>query len=405
MDGRTPGPFERLLRIEAASGLLLLIGTVAALLCANSPLAEHYEQLWETRLPGTNVSLHFLINDGLMTIFFLVVGLEIRREIHDGALSGARAATLPLAAALGGIAAPALLFIAINWNSPAHQGWAIPTATDIAFAVGVLTLLGRRIHPSLRALLLTLAIADDIAAVLIIAFFYADGIALTGVAVSTAAAMSTAALHRFGVRLVLPYFCCGIALWYGLLEAGIHPALAGVVLGLLTPISNRHACGPPERTPLAHRLEKILHPWVAFAIMPLFAFANAGMNVSGIDTESATSIGLAAGVVLGLVVGKPLGIVGAAALAVRAGICTLPRGVTWGGLGLIGCLGGIGFTMSLFISALAFPDPLPLSAAKLAVLIGSAIAGTIGLVVGTLVCPIVKGDGLNDQVPFHGEQK
>jgi NhaA family Na+:H+ antiporter len=380
-------PLEQFLHVESGSGLFLLLATGAALLWANSPWKASYERLWDLDLFASGVSLHFIINEALMAIFFLVVGLEIRREIHDGALSTLRTATLPLASALGGIVAPALIYIALNSDASVHHGWAIPTATDIAFAVGVLALLGSRVNPALRVLLLALAIADDIAAILIIAFFYSDGVGPTGIGMAGPAVVAILALHKAGVRFILPYLLGGAILWLGLLDAGLHPALAGVILGLLMPMAAPSAQDQLQSPPTAVRLERALHPWVAFAIMPLFALANAGVDVRGLSLESATSFSVAAGIVVGLVVGKPLGIVVAAALAVRTGLCALPPGVTWSGIVLIGCLGGIGFTMSIFIATLAFPDAHLLSAAKLAVLLASVVAGAAGLLFGAWIFP------------------
>jgi NhaA family Na+:H+ antiporter len=382
--GRKPGPLEHFLRVETASGLFLFLATLLALGWANSPWTQWYERLWGAALFSTGPSLHFVINEVLMAIFFLVVGLEIRREIHDGALSDRRTATLPLVAAVGGIAAPAAIYLALNDDASVRLGWAVPTATDIAFAVGVLMLLGKRIVPALRVLLLTLAIADDIFAILIIAFFYAEGVALTGLAIAGLGAVASVWLRKKAVHILFPYLVCGGMLWFGLLEAGLHPALAGVALGLLTPISLPAGCGRANQVSLAERLETTLHPWVAFAVMPLFALANAGVNVGAVSFDSATALPLTAGIVLGLVVGKPLGIIAAASMAVRAGWCALPSGVTWSGIALIGCLGGIGFTMSIFIATLAFPDPQLLAAAKFAVLIASVTASTAGLLIGGL---------------------
>src|SRR4029453_10130499 len=232
-------PLEQFLHVESASGLVLLLATATALLWANSPWKASYEHLWEISLFGSDVSLHFIINEALMAVFFLVVGLEIRREIHEGALSSLRAATLPLAAALGGIVVPALIYLALNSDASVHQGWAVPTATDIAFAVGVLTLLGKRVDPALRVLLLALAIADDIAAILIIPFFYSTGVAATGIGIAGPAIVAILALDKAGVRFILPYLLGGALLWFGLLGAGLEPALGGVLMGGLIPLSTR----------------------------------------------------------------------------------------------------------------------------------------------------------------------
>jgi Na+:H+ antiporter, NhaA family len=385
---------ERFLRIEAASGIVLLGATALALLSANSPWSASYEHLWHGAMfafaDGAHATLHFLVNDGLMTIFFLVVGLEIRREIHDGALSTLRLAALPIAAATGGIVAPAVIYALLNTEPSVSAGWAIPTATDIAFAVGVLALLGKRVDPALRVLLLAIAIADDIAAILVIAFVYAQGVAPAGLGIAAAGVAGVLALKKLRIDRTLPYLALGGVVWLGLLEAGLHPVLAGVILGLLMPVQSPTARqddpeGAPESP--AARLEHALHPWVAYGVMPLFALANAGVVIGGLDFASASSVTLGAGVLLGLVVGKPVGIVGATALCVRMRWCELPPGVTWSGVAVVGCLGGIGFTMSIFIAALAFADAQLLAVAKFAVLVASALAASLGLLAGRWLLP------------------
>jgi NhaA family Na+:H+ antiporter len=251
----------------------------------------------------------------------------------------------------------------------------VPTATDIAFAVGVLALLGKRVHPALRALLLALAIADDVAAIAIIAFVFAGGVSLVGVAIAAAGIAGVLLLRKLGVTAEIIYALPGAVLWFGLLDAGLHPVLAGVALGLLTPMTPPRPGEPPP----AVRLEKLLHAWIAYLVMPLFALANAGVRLEGLDLSAPSSRMLVGGIVLGLVVGKPLGIVSAAALAVRLGWCALPSGVRLGGVFVIGCLGGIGFTMAIFVATLAFPSAHALAAAKFAVIAGSAASAAIGL--------------------------
>ena len=384
--------------VEAASGVVLLIAAATALAWANSPWAASYEALWHLDLlpPAFDAwlpahDLHFGVNDGLMTVFFLVVGLEIRRELHDGALSDYRVATLPVIAAAGGVAAPALIYVLINTEALTHRGWAIPTATDIAFAVGILSLLGRGVPPALRMLLLTLAIIDDIVAILVIAFFYSSGLNPLGFAVLGAGVALVFALQWLEVRRPLAYVLPGAIVWYGMLRAGMHPTLAGVLLGLLTPATaafgrRRHAepIDPAALSPV-QEVERALHPWVAFGIMPLFALANAGVSLAGLDLSVGPTLGVAAGVVAGLVLGKPLGIVLAAALAVMLGICALPAGIRWHHMLLLGLLGGIGFTMSIFIASLAFATaPALLAAAKFAVLVASVLAAVLGLLLGRL---------------------
>jgi NhaA family Na+:H+ antiporter len=381
----------RFISVEAASGMVLLVAAAVALLWANSPLGSAYEALWHLKIPvalGTLLpaqDLHFWVNDGLMTVFFLVVGLEVRREMHDGSLSDPRVATLPIVAAVGGVLVPALLYLLINMDATTRKGWAIPTATDIAFAVGVLSLIGRGVPAALRMLLLTLAIIDDIAAILVIAFVYSGGIALTGLLIVAAGALLVLALQWLGARGALIYIVPGAIIWYGMLSAGMHPTLAGVILGLLTPATasfGRARAPDPKAVAPVLALEARLHPWVAFGIMPLFALANAGVSLSGLDLSASQPLAVGAGIVLGLVVGKPLGIVLASFLAVRMKLCTLPEGVRWSHTVLLGLLGGIGFTMSIFITNLAFTEPELLSAAKFAVLIGSGAAAGLGFVLG-----------------------
>lgn len=371
----------RLLHNEAAGGVLLLLMAAAALIWANSPLAASYDQLWHVLLASR--SLHFWINDGLMTVFFLVVGMEIRREIHDGALSTLPLASLPLAAAAGGVALPALLFLIINPAAPFNHGWAVPTATDIAFALGVLALLGRSIPANVRILLLALAIIDDIAAVLIIALFYTGGFDVSGLLIGIVGALMVLALQGMGVATAWAYVLPGAVLWYGFLQTGVHPALAGVVLGMMTPVRLMRG-QRVDATPASLHVQTALHPWVTFGVMPLFALANAGVSLGGAPTGAGVNAVLL-GTTLGLFLGKPLGIFFVSWLVVRLGWCRLPPGVSWTRVLLIGLLGGIGFTMSIFIANLAFADETRLAAAKTGVLLGSALAGVAGLLFG-LIC-------------------
>ncbi len=416
---------ERFLQIEAVSGLVLLLCAAIALIWANSPASDSYFHLWETQLSigiGTfslSESLHFIINDGLMTFFFLLVGLEIRREIHEGALSELKAAALPVAAAIGGVIAPAVLFLVLNSDPLLQRGWAVPTATDIAFAVGVLALLGKSIPGSLRIFLLSLAIIDDIAAVIIIAVFYSGGLDYSGLLIGAAALLLVGLMRWIGIGSALAYVVPGALLWFGLLRSGAHPTLAGVILGLLTPVTVRSFRGNPvelvkramsilesrlqqqhthihdvrepvrglrsaqrELLPAVMRVQIALHQWVAYVVMPLFALANAGVNLSALQLDGALTQSLVTGVAVALVLGKPIGIMAASWIAVRLRWCELPPGVNWSGVLLVGCLGGIGFTMSIFIAGLAFEDAQLLSAAKLGVLIASLTAGVVGLAFG-----------------------
>ncbi|MFP3557342.1 Na+/H+ antiporter NhaA [Paraburkholderia sp. SIMBA_049] len=416
---------EHFLHIEAASGIVLLVAAFAALIWANSPYAHAYHTLWETPVVfgvgghAFGRPLHFWINDALMTIFFLVVGIEIRREIHEGSLSDIRQAVLPLAAAIGGVAAPALIYFLVNYRSGLVGGWAVPTATDIAFAVGALALLGRSIPANVRIFLLTLAIVDDIIAVLIIAFCYSSGLNYVGFAIAAAGVAMVLAMQRLGVGVAPAYVIPGAVVWFGLLVSGAHPTLAGVVLGLLTPViptrrreralvelsraaahvavrsadpsSDLDRLARPMQTlrlverellPPVLRVQWALHPWVAYGIMPLFALANAGVSLDGLKVSASPAPWVLAGIVLALVVGKPAGVFGVSWLLVKLKLCRLPTGVSWGGVGLIALLAGIGFTMSVFVAMLAFPDENILGIAKLGVLIGSLISGCLGIAWG-----------------------
>ena len=384
-------PLEKFLRVEAASGVVLLAAAIAALLWANSPWADSYEALWHAQftlqLGGLVVSesLHFIINDVLMTVFFLVVGLEIRREIHDGALANLRLATLPVLAAAGGVVMPALIYLGLNATPESRHGWAVPTATDIAFALGVLALLGKRVPGSLRVLLLALAIIDDIIAILIIALFYSSGVQWLGVGIAAAGVVMVCTWQALGFRSAWSYVVPGAVVWFGVLQAQVHPAIAGVVLGLLTPV--RTAVQQRELLAPAARVQMALHPWVAFGIMPLFALANSGVSLESASMSSMLGGSVSLGVLLGLTLGKPVGILLASFIAIRLGVSALPPHASMGGLLLVGCLGGIGFTMAIFIANLAFASPVLLAQAKLAILAASAVSGVVVLMVGWVVLP------------------
>lgn len=390
MSHRLLQSISRLLHADAFGGGLLLAVTAIALAWANSPAADSYEHLWHLSLPlGIGAfriidTLHFWINDGLMTFFFLVVGMEIRQEIHAGALSSVRQAALPVIAAIGGVCVPALIYLLLNPGDVRvdvqARGWAVPTATDIAFAVGILALLGKSIPANLRILLLALAIIDDIIAVLVIALFYSGGLATDGLLIVGGGIALVLVFQRCGIASAWAYGLPGAITWFGLLKAGAHPTLAGVVLGLLTPVTTRSA----QQLPPVIRVQKTLHPWVSLFIMPLFALANAGVGFGGHDWSNAAAFHVMLGVALALVVGKPLGVMAVSWLAVRLGWCRLPAGVTWDGIALVGLLAGIGFTMSIFIAMLAFTDPQLLGSAKLGVLIASACAAILALTWGGL---------------------
>ena len=410
-------PIQRILAVEAASGIGLLVATVVALIWANLWTAS-YAELWHTPV-GAHLGpwryeqpLHFWVNDGLMTIFFFVVGLEIRREIFEGELASVRKAALPLAAALGGMLAPAVIYAALNAGRDGAPGWAIPMATDIAFAVGVLMLLGARVPSALRVLLLALAVIDDIGAILVIAIFYSTGISLQGLAVVGIGIAGVLTMRAAGVRTPLLYLGPGLLVWVGLLITGIHPTIGGVLLGLLTPVrpwfgpsgfaattqaqleripeADRHALllsldrieqARREAVSPVERLIHALHPWVAFVIMPIFALANAGVVLGGARLTD-DYLWLFGGVVAGLAIGKPLGIAAASLGATKIKLAARSDEMTGRGILLVGLVGGIGFTMSLFIAQLAFPPGPLLDTAKLAILVGSGAAILIGLVFG-----------------------
>ncbi|MCP3382269.1 Na+/H+ antiporter NhaA [Bradyrhizobium sp. CCGUVB4N] len=377
---RALNTLQHFLHVEAVSGVVLLVAAAAALLWANSPFAHWYHDIWNQpvtlRLGDFAFvrSLHFWINDGLMTVFFLVVGMEIRREMHEGALSRFDQAILPVLAAVGGVVVPALIYLSFNTVTGRSQGWAIPTATDIAFAVGVLALLGRSIPVNVRVFLLALAIIDDIIAVLVIALFYTSSLDLNGFMVASFGVLLALGFQRLGFNSAFAYVVPAFIVWAGFLTAGVHPTLAGVVLGLITPVRS----AAPGIVPPVIRVETALHPWVAYAIMPLFALANAGVDLRGAAFSGGAQF-VTLGIGLALCAGKPIGVIGATWLAVRTGWCRLAPGVSWSGICLIGLLAGIGFTMSIFIAMLAFTDERLLDAAKFGVLLGSLISVTLGL--------------------------
>ncbi|MEO6526540.1 MAG: Na+/H+ antiporter NhaA [Gemmatimonadaceae bacterium] len=417
-------PFQRFVATEAASGVVLLACTAVALTLANSPWAATYHHVWEIPFTigmpgfGKTMSVHHWVNDGLMAVFFFLVGLEIKREVLVGDLSTRRSATLPVAAALGGMLVPAALYVLVNRGGAGGAGWSVPMATDIAFALGILALLGNRAPSGLRVFLAALAIADDLGAVVVIALFFTETLdfaALGGAAVVLA---MLAALNAAGARRPFTYALLGIVLWLFVLASGIHATIAGVLLALTVPARTRisedvflaraeeslaefRASDEPGTTVLTNRghqealqalesaadaaqaplqrMEHALHGIVAFVIMPVFALANAGVPFAG-SAGAASRSPIAWGILIGLVLGKPIGIVLASYLAVRARAADLPANVGWRHIHGAGWLGGIGFTMSLFIAGLAFQDPAQLEIAKLGVLFASTCAGIVGYV-------------------------
>ncbi|GAA4453910.1 Na+/H+ antiporter NhaA [Novipirellula rosea] len=416
-------PLARFLHIEATSGFVLVVCTAIALIAANSRWAATYLAFWQTDITlgvGEYVfhhSLHHVINDGLMAIFFFVIGLEVKREIAHGSLSDFKLASLPIAAAIGGMIVPAGLYLSMQYGEPGMRGWGIPMATDIAFVVGCLAILGSRVPHSLRILLLSLAIVDDIGAILVIAIGYTESLDGRFLALAAVAIAVVHVFSRIGVRRFPPYIAVGAVAWIALHESGVHATLIGVILGLMTPAKSTLV---PERfreylhekkedfqeqrwakrshraevvqevqrlsretvSPLEY-LEMTLHPWTAYVIMPVFALANAGVLIEPANLSDSVAIA----VVLGLVIGKPIGIVLFSWLVIRSGMAKLPEGISWPVLISGSCLAGIGFTMALFIDGLAFGAE-GLDTAKTGVLVGSAVSAVAG--VGLLLWTLPK---------------
>lgn len=376
---------QAFLQSEALGGYVLMLAAVAALVVANSPAAPVYFDVLGAKL-GFQVGpvllketvLHW-INDGLMAVFFLLVGLEIKREVLDGQLRGAGRIVLPGIAALGGMAAPAVIYVLVNLGSPETlRGWAIPAATDIAFALGILALLGSRVPTSLKIFLTALAILDDLGAIVIIALFYTSDLNLFALSMAGALLTCLFCLNRAGVLRLAPYLLLGALLWYFVLKSGVHATLAGVALALTIPLRPRNQGGAHAHSPL-HALEHALHKPVALLIVPIFGFANAGVSFAGMGLASLAQP-VPMGVALGLFLGKQLGVFGFAWLAIKAGIASLPRHATYAQLYGVALLCGIGFTMSLFIGALAFTDAASVDATKIGVLTGSLASAVVGFV-------------------------
>jgi NhaA family Na+:H+ antiporter len=415
-------PFQEFARLEASGGIVLMVVTVVALVWANSPWAGTYASLGQAKLTvGTEAwqlskPVLLWINDGLMAVFFFVVGLEIKRELLIGELASVKQSALPIAAAIGGMVVPAGLYAAINAGKAGAAGWGIPMATDIAFAIGVLGLLGPRVPVPLKIFLTALAIVDDLGAVLVIAVFYTEQISLACLGIGAGFMLALLVVNRLGARHPLPYGLLGLGLWLALLTSGVHATIAGVLVAMTIPSRPRlnlpqflqesrsllqtleqepaESSGPSEaearqstlhvlaaaceevESPL-QRFVHLLHPWVSFAIMPLFALANAGVPLGqGLVDALAQPVSL--GVVAGLVLGKPIGITLFSWLAVRLGLALLPKGVSWRHIVGVGMLGGIGFTMSLFVADLAFGMAPALEVAKIGILSASLVAGTLG---------------------------
>lgn len=420
-------PLERFMHVEASSGMVLLFATAVALTWANSPWREQYAAFQQLGL-GIQLDswrfvrpLRFWVNDGLMTVFFFVVGLEVKRELVVGVLSSARRAALPMAGALGGMVVPALIYFSLNRDVPTANGWAIPMATDIAFAIGLLSLLGSRVPRALRAFLLALAVVDDIGAIAVIALFHSSKLHFDGLALLALGLGAIAMLNRAGFRREVTYVVPAVLVWAGMYRFGIHPTLAGVLLGLMTPhrtwfsaqvfsaearrcledhergmgaggdVTKRRASldrltalARETQSPLT-RLEASLHTIVAFVIMPLFAVMNAGAVLSDAPFAEQSSQLAVAGIGIGLVVGKPVGVLLACAVAVKLGATALPEGVRWRDLLVVGSAAGIGFTMSVFIAELALAGTASLAAAKVAVVGASLVSALVALALGRVL--------------------
>ena len=373
-----PSVLRNLLRSESGSGLILMAAAALALAVANSPLAPAYFGVLETYAGGLTV-LHW-VNDALMALFFLLVGLEIKRELVDGELSSWPRRILPGVAAAGGMIVPALIYVALNRDQPlALRGWAIPTATDIAFALGVLALFGRRVPVSLKVFLTALAIIDDLGAVAIIALFYASDVAPLWLGLSALTILLLYGMNRAGLTMLGPYLVVGALLWFFVLHSGVHATLAGVALALTIPIRRSRGRPDDETSPL-HRLEHRLQPWVGYLVIPIFGFANAGVPLTGIDLRALG--GIPVGIAAGLFVGKQVGVFAFSWLAIRIGLADCPRDASWPQLYGISVLCGIGFTMSLFIGLLAFEGaPHLQEGVKVGVLAGSLASAIVGAIV------------------------
>ena len=381
---------HRFLKLEAASGIVLSFCAAAALIFSNfwglSGIYHSFLHLPVEIRAGSLIiakPLVLWINDGLMAIFFLLVGLEIKREILDGELSSRSKLILPSVAAFGGMICPAIIYASINYTDPTRlHGWAIPAATDIAFSLGVLSLLGKRVPVALKVFLTALAIIDDLGAILIIALFYTDHLALGHLVTAAVLVSALFILNRLRIRTLTPYAIIGILLWVAVLKSGVHATLAGVALAFAIPAgSNRDGTEG-----LTSKLEHGLHPWVAYLILPLFAFANAGVDLSGFNLQSLTNP-ISLGIIFGLFFGKQLGIFGFSWLAIKLGLAKLPSNGTWRTLYGVAVLAGIGFTMSLFIGSLSFDDPASEVPVKIGVLVGSCLSATIGYIFLRLTCP------------------
>lgn len=371
---------------DAAPGIVLMIAAALALVINNSPLSLFYQQFLDVPIAVQVGPLEIAkplllwVNDGLMAVFFFIVGLEIKREIMEGQLSSFDRAALPLVAAVGGMVAPAIIFVFINWGVPANiDGWAIPAATDIAFALGVLALLGPRVPVALKVLLLAVAIIDDLGAIIIIALFYTDQLSVASLLIGTVGLAILIAMNRFGVARTAPYILVGTFMWVAVLKSGVHATLAGVLVALTIPL-RLPKNAPADAKSLLKSIEHSLHPWVAFLVLPMFAFVNAGVSLKGMQLADLIAP-LPLGIALGLFFGKQIGVFGFSYIGAKTGLCRLPDGVNWAKVYGVACLTGIGFTMSLFIGTLAFDSSEQLNAVRLGVLMGSILSALLGFAI------------------------
>jgi NhaA family Na+:H+ antiporter len=361
--------FKQFISSEKSGGMLLIFCTLLSLVLANSNFSSEYLHFWH--FPIANQPLEYWINDGLMTIFFLLIGLELEREVYNGELSNIKNALLPISGALGGMIVPALLYLSVNWGTTSQSGAGIPMATDIAFALGILSLLGNKVPTSLKIFLTALAVIDDLGAILVIAFFYTENVFWGNLGIAMALFAFMLLLNRLKVHNMIPYLLLGVAMWYFMLHSGVHATITGVLLAFAMPFSAGDATSP------SIQLQKFLHYPVAFVILPIFALANTAIEFQS-DLLNSLKSTYATGIAFGLLVGKPLGIMLFSYLSVRLKIGVLPEGSNWKTILGAGFLGGIGFTMSIFISLLAFSDQKVINNSKIMILIASLIAGIIG---------------------------
>ena len=376
---KTFSRIQEFIKLETSGGVVLMIAAIFAMILANTPLSANYDLILGTYIKVGIGNFEIAkpailwINDGLMAIFFFLVGLEIKREVLAGELSSFDKAILPIMAAIGGMAVPGIIFAIINWGTPENlNGWAIPTATDIAFALGILALIGSRAPISLKIFLLAIAIIDDLGAIVIIAIFYTSELSLSALSFSVIGFAAAVALNRMGVQRTAPYLLVGIVMWVFVLKSGVHATLAGVLIAFTIPLRTKN-----EDEALLYKMEHGLHPWVAFLILPVFAFANAGVNFTGIGIDDLLQP-LTLGIAVGLFLGKQIGVFLATWIGVKSGIARLPENVSWKHVYGVACLTGVGFTMSLFIGSLAFTTADVMNSVRLGVVLGSVLSGIIG---------------------------